>query len=680
MKRFLVIVMSMVMLTAVLTSCTSNLATNLLSTGTPAPTGVPSVTSTLKIGDYVQVGKYFEEPILWRCVDIDENGPLMLSDRILTIKPYDAQGSHKYLDGTLQPNYSNYRTTSGSNIWQTSNMRAWLNSTSGAGKVVWPDGCPPTQDKVYKGNNAYSTEKGFIADGNFTSDERSIMKAVNQKSLISDMDASKLSIGGNTYHTYSSDISRVLSNYDKAYYQNVTDTMFLLDVKQIKKAFQNSSKLGTNYYIGKPTQNAVDNSNYKNPKLNPNANWYCYLRSPNADSPSGGDVRELNLAGEVVSNAADNGMLGVRPAFYINLPAAIFVSGLGSPDSPYILYGGSSGAAVDGITLNKTDEKLMTSQMLQLTPNVSPSNATVKSVKWTSSDTNVITVSSSGGVTAIGSGEATVTVVSDNRRKFATCKITVIPQVTSVKLNMTKISLSQGKTFKLIPTIYPANASNKKVAWKSSNNAIATVSSTGVISWIKPGTAYINVYTVDGKKSAKCEVKILDYNSSYGTNIKFSDLSGMEFLFSSGAGGWGTVLKIFSDGKFEGNYSDSDMGDTGPNYPNGIRYECSFSGKFSSLKRTGKYEYSLKCVSIKSEGIVGKEKIVDGVKVINSDPYGIEEVGDFYLYVPGKKTSGLSEEFLGWINGCYRNGVIITYVLRNVGGEEGFYVWPETAN
>ena len=88
----------------------------------------------------------------------------------------------------------------------------------------------------------------------------------------------------------------------------------------------------------------------------------------------------------------------------------------------------------------------------------------------------------------------------------------------------------------------------------------------------------------------------------------------------------------------------------------------------------------MKCVSIKSEGIVGKEKIVDGVKVINSDPYGIEEVGDFYLYVPGKKTSGLSEEFLGWINGCYRNGVIITYVLRNVGGEEGFYVWPETAN
>ena len=53
--------------------------------------------TTIKIGDYVVMGKYYDEPILWRCVDIDENGPLMLADRILTIKAFDANGNHKYL-------------------------------------------------------------------------------------------------------------------------------------------------------------------------------------------------------------------------------------------------------------------------------------------------------------------------------------------------------------------------------------------------------------------------------------------------------------------------------------------------------------------------------------------------------------------------------------------------------
>ena len=51
--------------------------------------------SAVNIGNYIQMGTYYGEPILWRCVDIDENGPLMLSDRIICLKPYDASGSDK---------------------------------------------------------------------------------------------------------------------------------------------------------------------------------------------------------------------------------------------------------------------------------------------------------------------------------------------------------------------------------------------------------------------------------------------------------------------------------------------------------------------------------------------------------------------------------------------------------
>ncbi|MEI6578072.1 MAG: hypothetical protein WCN92_01260 [Eubacteriales bacterium] len=118
------------------------------------PTMYVQSASTLNIGDYVQMGKYYDEPILWRCVDIDENGPLMLADRILTIKPFDAAGSHTYLDGTAQADISNGRKTFGSNLWDTSNMRSWLNSTAATGNVNWLDGCP----------RAFNTEHNYLND------------------------------------------------------------------------------------------------------------------------------------------------------------------------------------------------------------------------------------------------------------------------------------------------------------------------------------------------------------------------------------------------------------------------------------------------------------------------------------------------------------------------------------
>ena len=80
--------------------------------------------------------------------------------------------------------------------------------------------------------------------------------------------------------------------------------------------------------------------------------------------------------------------------------------------------------------------------------------------------------------------------------------------VSKVSLNKKSVSIIKGKTFILIPTFKPSNASNKKVTWKSSNKAITTVSSTGRVKGTKKGTCYITVSTVDGKKSAKCKVVV----------------------------------------------------------------------------------------------------------------------------------------------------------------------------
>jgi len=130
-----------------------------------------SAVATINVGDYIQMGKYYDDPIIWRCVDIDANGPLILSDKIIMIKPFDAIGTHKYSDGTTQADYMGYRTASGSNLWETSNLRSWLNSSAVAGSVPWPDGCPPTAANVSSGFNDYATEKGFLADGNFSATE-----------------------------------------------------------------------------------------------------------------------------------------------------------------------------------------------------------------------------------------------------------------------------------------------------------------------------------------------------------------------------------------------------------------------------------------------------------------------------------------------------------------------------
>lgn len=296
--------------------------------------------TNIKIGDYVQMGKYYDEQILWRCVNIDENGPLMLSDKILTIKPFDARGAHKYLDGTDQTDNSlNYRTIFGSNLWETSNIRSWLNSTATAGTVIWLDGCPPTEDKIDSGNNAYANEKGFLAEGNFTVMEQANIKSVSQKSLLNDLDVAKLNTGGTALHKYGDTLATIMQNYDNAYYYNVTDKIFLLDVKQLYNAYQNSDTLGEDYYRGKPTQNAVDNSQYKNVALSVSDYWSSWLRSSNSFKYFPNNVRHVYSFGDVLDNNAQGSNFGARPAFYLNLSSVIFEYGNsdGSEGNPFIV-------------------------------------------------------------------------------------------------------------------------------------------------------------------------------------------------------------------------------------------------------------------------------------------------------------------------------------------------------
>ena len=159
---------------------------------------------------------------------------------------------------------------------------------------------------------------------------------------------------------------------------------------------------------------------------------------------------------------------------------------------------------VTSVTLNKTSTSLKVGETLTLTAKVNPSNATDKTVNWSTSDASVVTVSD-GVVTAIKLGSATITAKAGD--KTATCSVTVVPTpVTSVTLNKTSTSLKVGETLTLTATVKPDDATDKTITWDSSDSSVATVRD-GVVTAIKLGSATITAKA--GDKSATCSITVV---------------------------------------------------------------------------------------------------------------------------------------------------------------------------
>ena len=116
-------------------------------------------------------------------------------------------------------------------------------------------------------------------------------------------------------------------------------------------------------------------------------------------------------------------------------------------------------------------------------------------------------------MTGVKAGEATITVTTEDGGKSATCKVTVSDKeinVTGVQLNKTETSLLVGGNETLVATILPADATNQKVTWASSDEAVATVDANGKVTGVKAGEATITVTTEDGGKTATCKVTVSD--------------------------------------------------------------------------------------------------------------------------------------------------------------------------
>jgi parallel beta-helix repeat protein len=176
--------------------------------------------------------------------------------------------------------------------------------------------------------------------------------------------------------------------------------------------------------------------------------------------------------------------------------------------------GGGGGAsipttvAVTGVSLNKTSVSLIVGDAETLIQTITPANATNKAVSWSSSNPDVATVSNSGLVTGLSVGTATITVITVDGNRTAICNVNINPvPVKSVSVKPSS-NLVVGGTETLFVVIDPPNATNKSVTWHSDNIAVATVSTNGIVSVVSVGSATITVATVDGNKTALCNVTV----------------------------------------------------------------------------------------------------------------------------------------------------------------------------
>ncbi|OGO86418.1 MAG: hypothetical protein A2Y22_02890 [Clostridiales bacterium GWD2_32_59] len=277
---------------------------------------------TIAEGAYIQFGEYEGAPIIWRVIkkqeiDATKEGEelLLLADRIITMKPYDAkEPGNTGGDG--------FRDDYGSNYWGNSNIREWLNSN--AATVAWTTQAPDAANVQLIGTavNPYNTQAGFLT--NLTDDERAQIVDVTHRSIVyNELDGHDGE--GTAAHGYTNtgvDESVSVgdgSNYNTAYYKNTTDTVFLPSLGELADyvdgVLQHPSTV-TDYQIAYTTQQARNQSNYASDPANDTTAWDYWTR----DASTAGSFRPRYITDNgMVSHAyAFSGYYGVRPALYLS--------------------------------------------------------------------------------------------------------------------------------------------------------------------------------------------------------------------------------------------------------------------------------------------------------------------------------------------------------------------------
>ena len=178
---------------------------------------------------------------------------------------------------------------------------------------------------------------------------------------------------------------------------------------------------------------------------------------------------------------------------------------------------------VSSITVSPSTVSMAIARTQQISATIIPSNAANNTLSWSSSNTGVATVSNSGLITSVSVGSATITVqATDGSNVYNTVSVSVSANpilITGITLIPSSATLDPGATTQLSAAIVPSNATNKTLTWSSSNTAIATVNSSGLVSAIAVGTANILATTTDGtNRTGTCTITVFIAATSISLN------------------------------------------------------------------------------------------------------------------------------------------------------------------
>ncbi|TFU92458.1 hypothetical protein E4T81_11230 [Barnesiella sp. WM24] len=169
---------------------------------------------------------------------------------------------------------------------------------------------------------------------------------------------------------------------------------------------------------------------------------------------------------------------------------------------------------VSSISLNPSSAEEKEGEQIQIKATVLPEDATNKVLAWSSSDESVASVDNNGLVSLLKEGHALITAYStDGSDIVATCNISVIKRdvlVSSISLDSSYAEGKEGEQIQIKATVLPEDATNKVLAWSSSDESVASVDDNGLVSLLKEGHALITAYATDGSDIiATCNISVI---------------------------------------------------------------------------------------------------------------------------------------------------------------------------
>lgn len=223
---------------------------------------------------------------------------------------------------------------------------------------------------------------------------------------------------------------------------------------------------------------------------------------------------------ETLASISNNGTLMAMKAGTVYITAKS-VDGSYSKDCRVTIK--NKDILIQSIRMNPSTKSLTIGESFQLEVEILPTNATECLVSWTSTNSDVVSVTAEGLITALSEGSAQIiATTTDGSNLSALCKIEVemdfVP-VTQILINTSECSMPVGETFQLSATITPQNATNQDIAWSSTNPAIATVSQEGKVEGISEGTAVIIASTKDGSNLSSTSIVNVYKESVYINEI-----------------------------------------------------------------------------------------------------------------------------------------------------------------